>query len=63
MRAHRGSDFWYVIDGRADLHYGGRTYRLTKGQTARFSATIPHGLANPHSEMAALVALCSVPLW
>jgi transcriptional regulator with XRE-family HTH domain len=63
MRAHRGEDFWLVLEGRARLHYGGRTQDLDAGETARFSSTIPHGFSNPHEGPARLVALCSVPYW
>ena len=63
MRAHRGTDFWFVLEGKAQLHYGGRTYDVEAGQTVRFSSTVPHGFANPHRTTTQLVALCSVPLW
>ena len=63
MRAHRGADFWLVVEGRARLHYGGTTFDLEQGQTAQFSATIPHGFSNPFKRPARLVALCSVPYW
>jgi mannose-6-phosphate isomerase-like protein (cupin superfamily) len=63
MRAHRGEDFWYVIEGKADLSYGGRSITLSAGESARFSSTVPHGILNPHDEVASLVALCSVPYW
>ena len=63
MRAHRGDDFWLVLEGRARLHYGGVTFDIAAGRTARFSSTIPHGFSNPHAESAQLVALCSVPYW
>lgn len=62
-RAHRGSDFWLALEGNPVLHYGEQTYELTAGETARFSSTLPHGLANPSKTPAALVALCSVPYW
>jgi transcriptional regulator with XRE-family HTH domain len=63
MRAHRGEDFWLVLEGSPRLHYGEHAYDLEPGGTARFSSTIPHGLSNPGSEPAVLVALCSVPYW
>ena len=63
FRAHRGTDFWVVIQGQPVLHYGTETYQLTAGETARFSSTLPHGLTNPHSEPAELTAICSVPYW
>jgi transcriptional regulator with XRE-family HTH domain len=63
MRAHRGEDFWLMLDGRARLHYGGRTFDLEQGQTARFSSTIPHGFTNPNASPAQLIAVCSVPYW
>lgn len=63
MRAHRGEDFWIVLRGTARLHYGGRTWDLAKGRTARFSATIPHGISNPSEEETELVAVCSTPYW
>jgi transcriptional regulator with XRE-family HTH domain len=62
-RSHRGSEFWFVLEGAPELHYGSETYRLEKGQTARFSSTLPHGLANPGDTPATLMALCSVPYW
>jgi transcriptional regulator with XRE-family HTH domain len=62
-RSHRGSDFWFVLDGTPVLRYGSETYRLKTGQTARFSSTLPHGLANPGDSPATLMALCSVPYW
>lgn len=63
MRSHRGTDFWCVLEGAAQLHYAGRTYDVARGETVRFSSTVPHGFANPHAEPTELVALCSVPLW
>jgi transcriptional regulator with XRE-family HTH domain len=63
MRAHRGEDFWLLLEGKAQLHYGGRQFDLVEGQTARFSSTIPHGFTNPNKRPAHLVALCSVPYW
>jgi transcriptional regulator with XRE-family HTH domain len=62
-RSHRGSDFWFVLEGEPVLHYGSETYELGQGDTARFPSTLPHGLANPGSSPAALMALCSVPYW
>jgi mannose-6-phosphate isomerase-like protein (cupin superfamily)/DNA-binding XRE family transcriptional regulator len=63
MRAHRGEDFWVALEGAPRLHYGEDEYDLATGETARFSSTIPHGLSNPGSVPAVLVALCSVPYW
>ncbi len=63
MRAHRGEDFWLLLEGKAQLHYGGKEFDLVAGQTARFSSTIPHGFTNPNKRQAQLIALCSVPYW
>lgn len=63
LRAHDGHDYWYVAAGAAQLHYGLDVYDLREGDTARFSATVPHGLANPHEAPAVLVALGTVALW
>lgn len=63
LRAHRGEDFWLVLDGTPQLHYGGKLLDLVPEQTARFSGTVPHGLSNPSDEPARLVAVCSIPYW
>ena len=63
LRAHHGHDFWYVAAGDVELHHGRSVYELHEGDTARFSATVPHGLANPYDAPAVLVALGTVPLW
>jgi transcriptional regulator with XRE-family HTH domain len=63
LRAHRGEDLWIVVRGRARLHYGNGSWDIDAGQTARFSATIPHGISNPFDAATELVALCSTPYW
>ncbi len=63
LRAHDGHDFWYVASGDVALHYGRSVYELHEGDTASFSATVPHGLSNPYDAPAVLVALGTVPLW
>lgn len=63
LRAHRGEDFWVVIEGRVTLMYAGKTYTIRQGHTARFSATLPHGFANSSDGPAVLLALCSFPYW
>lgn len=61
--AHRGEDFWLVLDGNPCLDFGGKSFDLSPGQTVRFSSTVPHGLSNPGDTPARLVAICSVPYW
>jgi transcriptional regulator with XRE-family HTH domain len=63
LRAHAGHDYWYVASGNVQLLRGRRVYELHEGDTARFSATVPHGLANPYEAPAVLIALGTVPLW
>ena len=63
LRTHRGEDFWIVVEGSATLVYGGVSYELTTGASARFSGAIPHGVSNHSSEIARLLAICSVPYW
>jgi len=63
MRAHRGSDLWIVVIGRARLHYGRSSFDLSAGQTARFSATVPHGVSNPFDAITELIAIGTVPYW
>jgi transcriptional regulator with XRE-family HTH domain len=63
LRAHRGEDFWVVLEGRVTVMYGGATYVVPAGSTVRFSGTLPHGIANSLDGPALLLALCSAPYW
>lgn len=63
LRAHRGEDFWVVLEGKVSLMYAGKAYTVSAGQTARFSATLPHGFENSSDGPAVLIALCSFPYW
>lgn len=63
MRAHRGNDLWIVVVGRARLHYGRSSFDLDAGQTARFTATVPHGVSNPFDTITELIGVGSVPYW
>jgi transcriptional regulator with XRE-family HTH domain len=63
LRAHRGEDFWIVLEGEVTLVYGARERLVPPGTTVRFSGTIPHGLVNASDAPAAALGVCSFPYW
>lgn len=42
--SHKGQEFSYVLEGRLELHLGGRIEVLEPGDSVYFSSTISHGL-------------------
>ncbi len=44
--SHDGEEAGFVLKGRLQLTIGGRTYRLAKGDSFRFSSRTPHAFGN-----------------
>lgn len=45
MQSHEGEEFFQVITGTCDLHYGTAVHRLRKGDSVYFDAATPHKVA------------------
>jgi transcriptional regulator with XRE-family HTH domain len=42
--SHKGQEFSYILEGRLELHLGGKIEILDPGDSIYFSSSIPHGL-------------------
>lgn len=45
FKSHPGEEFFYVLEGEINLHYGKQIYELSPGDSAYYEARIPHGFS------------------
>lgn len=54
---HEGEEFIYVLEGKHELIYGGKTYLMEKGDCVYFDATVPHTGRSLGKKKAKLLAI------
>jgi len=58
---HEGEEFGFVITGSIDLFFGGKIYKLKKGECFYFKATKNHYIANRRKKKALVLWVSSPP--
>jgi transcriptional regulator with XRE-family HTH domain len=59
--AHEGEEYGYVIQGRAEVHVDGTTYRLGPGDSIFFPAKLPHYVRGAGRRKAVMIWAISPP--
>lgn len=59
--AHSGEEFITVLSGRCGVTVNGVDYLLEEGDSLSFDSALPHGYANPGTEPAVLIFVCTPP--
>jgi uncharacterized cupin superfamily protein len=60
---HSGEEFAYVVLGDIELLHGGGVHPLGPGDSARFSASTPHGYRNASDTDMARLVTAATPPW
>ena len=55
--SHKGQEFSYMLEGRLELHLGGKMEILEPGDCVYFSSAIPHGLRGLDGKEAVFVSV------
>ena len=57
MQSHDGEEYFQVISGACDFHYGKRIHRMRKGDSVYFDAATPHKVAPVSKRPSRLLAV------
>ncbi len=60
---HNGEEFGIVISGTIDVYLDGKRYRLEKGDSIRYSSTVPHWYVNTSDGPAHCIWVSTPPTW
>ncbi|MDL2272128.1 XRE family transcriptional regulator [Desulfovibrio sp. OttesenSCG-928-I05] len=55
--SHKGQEFSYMLEGRLELHLGGKIEILEPGDSVYFSSSLPHGLRGLDGKDAVFVSV------
>ena len=58
---HAGEVFGYVLSGMANLHRGQQSWKIKKGDSIYYNATLPYYLENPYAHNASILWVSSPP--
>lgn len=59
--AHEGDEFMFLLEGRLDFQYGGKTYPLSPGDSVYHDGSVKHNLVNAADGTARILVLFCQP--
>jgi transcriptional regulator with XRE-family HTH domain len=59
--AHEGEEFMFLLEGRLDFLYGGKTYSLHPGDSVYHDGNVEHNLINPSGRTARILVVFCQP--